>query len=107
MLADLLSKLEQTPDGDGNLLDNTIVVFTSSLGANSHSTNDIPFLIFGGANTGLQTNQVVDYSSNPRSVADVWTTMMQLMGQSDESFGQTGIINDRESNLGPLSEILI
>jgi len=106
MFADLLRKLEQAPDVNGSVLDNTIVVFLSSLGAASHSTNDIPFLLFGGANSGIQTNRVVDYRSNSRSTGDMWTTLLRLMGQTDDSFGMQGSVDGRAFNSGPLSELM-
>ncbi|MEX1223057.1 MAG: hypothetical protein WEA31_00790, partial [Pirellulales bacterium] len=37
------------PGGDGSLLDNTLLVWTNELGkGNSHTRNDIPFVMVGG-----------------------------------------------------------
>ena len=37
------------PDGDGTLLDNTLIVWTNELGkGNSHTLDDIPFVLVGG-----------------------------------------------------------
>lgn len=50
-LAYLLDRLAATPEpgGDGTLLDNTLVVWTNELGkGNSHTLNDIPFVLVGG-----------------------------------------------------------
>jgi len=50
-LAYLLKKLESTPEPGqaGSMLDNTLVVWTNELGkGNSHTLNDIPFLLAGG-----------------------------------------------------------
>jgi hypothetical protein len=47
----LVQKLADTrePGGDGSLLDNTTIVWTNELGkGNSHTHNDIPFLLVGG-----------------------------------------------------------
>jgi hypothetical protein len=107
MLADLLAKLEATPDVGGTVLDNTIVVFTSCSGRYWHETDDLPFLVFGGKNSGLKTNQVVNYSSAKRTTGDMWTTIMQLMGQPDQTFGKTGFIKDRPFNNGPLREMMV
>lgn len=107
MLADLLSKLSQTPDGADSVLDNTIVVFTSNLGNTWHSTNDIPFLVFGGRNTGLDTHKVLLYDNRRRSTADFWSAIMHLMGEPVDSFGQTGSVDGRLLNRGPLSEMFL
>jgi hypothetical protein len=50
-LAYLAKRLEETPepDGQGSLLDNTLIVWTNELGqGNSHTRNNIPFVLVGG-----------------------------------------------------------
>lgn len=50
-LAYLARRLSETPEpgGDGSLLDNTLIVWTNELGkGNSHTRNDIPFVMVGG-----------------------------------------------------------
>lgn len=50
-LAYLAQRLADTPEpnGDGSLLDNTLIVWTNELGkGNSHTRNDIPFVMVGG-----------------------------------------------------------
>ena len=50
-LAYLVRKLDETPEpgGEGSLLDNTLLVWTNELGkGNSHTLNDIPFVLIGG-----------------------------------------------------------
>lgn len=108
MVADLLRKLEAIPEGDGNVLDNTVVVLTSSLGSSSHDTNNLPFLLFGGSNSGLATGQTVDYrDSTPRSLGDMWNTCQTLMGLPPAPFGyDAGDVDGRPFNTGPLDELL-
>ena len=50
-LAYLVKRLAETdePGGEGSLLDNTLLVWTNELGkGNSHTLNDIPFVLIGG-----------------------------------------------------------
>jgi hypothetical protein len=50
-IAHLARRLAETPEpgGDGSLLDNTLVVWTNELGkGNSHTLDDIPFVLVGG-----------------------------------------------------------
>ena len=50
-LAYLAQRLSETPEpnGEGSLLDNTLIVWTNELGkGNSHTRNDIPFVMVGG-----------------------------------------------------------
>src|SRR5712691_2761909 len=45
----LLDKLKSTPDGDGSLLDHTMIVYGSSLSdANAHTHHDLPTVLVGG-----------------------------------------------------------
>jgi len=49
-LAYLVNKLDKTPEpnGEGTLLDNTLVVWTNELGkGNSHTLNDVPLVLIG------------------------------------------------------------
>ena len=48
--AKLLQKLKDTPDGDGNLLDNTLVVYGSAMGnSNMHNHKRCPLFFAGHA----------------------------------------------------------
>ena len=50
LLAYFLKKMKETPDGDGNMLDNSLVFWTSNMGnANQHSHVNIGSLLVGGA----------------------------------------------------------
>ena len=61
----LINRLDQVPDMDGTLLDNTIVVYVSELGNGNHSPEYCPFLVFGGGNTGaLRPGRYLKYPQN-------------------------------------------
>lgn len=56
-IAHLAKKLADTPEpgGDGSLLDHTTIVWTNELGkGNSHTLNDIPFVLLGGGLDGIK-----------------------------------------------------
>jgi hypothetical protein len=51
LLAYFLKKMKETPDGDGSMLDNSLVLWTSNMGnANQHSHVNVGSLLVGGAN---------------------------------------------------------
>lgn len=61
-LAYLAQRLAETkePDGRGTLLDNTLIVWTNELGqGNSHTLDNIPFVLVGGG-LGFQMGQALD-----------------------------------------------
>jgi hypothetical protein len=55
MLAYFLEKLRSTPDGDGNLLDHSVVLYGSSMSnGNQHDHDPLPIVVAGGASGQLQ-----------------------------------------------------
>src|SRR5947199_4568304 len=62
MFAYLLKKLKETPDGDGTLLDHSMVLFGSSLSeSNIHTHDDLPIVLAGGAGGQLKGNRHLVY----------------------------------------------
>ena len=55
LLAYFLDKLRNTPDGDGNLLDHSMVLYGSPMGdSNIHDHKRLPLFLAGHANGGLK-----------------------------------------------------
>lgn len=53
MFADLLQRLSSTPDGDGSLLDHSLMLYGSSLSdGNQHRHDDLPIVLAGGPFSG-------------------------------------------------------
>ncbi len=108
-IGELLDTLAATPDGpDTSLLDNTLVVWVSSLRHSSHSTSDLPVLLVGDLQGTLRSGRRVDYQpGGSRSLGDLWTTLLQAMGAPDTHFGwNTGSgAGGRPLNSGPLTEL--
>lgn len=94
-VAYLLEKLDSIPEGDGTLLDNTLVVWGRELGATSHRLERVPFVMAGGARGALRTGRFLDFDRQPH--AKLLVSIGQLMGLDIESIG------DREPNSGGLA----
>jgi hypothetical protein len=65
----LAKRLAETPDpgGDGSLLDQTTIVWTNELGeGNSHSRNDIPWVLVGGG-LGFTTGRSLSFPGVPHN----------------------------------------
>ncbi len=59
LLANFLKKMKETPDGDGTMLDNSLVFWTSNMGnANQHSHVNVGALMVGGAGGRHKTGAV-------------------------------------------------
>jgi hypothetical protein len=64
LLAYFLDKLQKTPDGDGTLLDHSLVLYGSGLGdGNQHDPRDLPVLVAGG---GSGSTRAASTSARPK-----------------------------------------
>ncbi len=78
-LADTLVQMQNTPDVQGSLLDNTLVVFFNEVSdGNSHGIDKMPVAMFGGKNLGLQTGQHLHF--NNAWMNDVWSAVAGAFG---------------------------
>jgi hypothetical protein len=63
-----LNKLRNTQDGNGSLLDHSIVLFGSSLSdANYHIHNDVPIVVAGGGSGQINSGRHLKYNGDPLS----------------------------------------
>ena len=80
MFAYLLEKLKATPDGDGTLLDRSLVLFGSSISeSNIHTHDDLPIVLAGGANGQLKGNRHLVYSRET-PLNNIFLNMFDLAG---------------------------
>jgi hypothetical protein len=96
MFAYLLDKLKQTPDGDGTLLDHSLVLFGSSLSeSNIHTHDDLPIVLAGSANGQLKGNRHLAYRKET-PLNNLFLNMFDLAGLPHvEGFGDsTGRLTD-------------
>ncbi|RYZ06752.1 MAG: DUF1552 domain-containing protein [Myxococcales bacterium] len=79
MFAKFLAHLDSVPEGNGTLLDNSLVVWGSELAkGNSHSFEKMPFVVAGGAAGKLQTGRYLQYDQVPHN--RLLVSLAQLMG---------------------------
>jgi hypothetical protein len=98
-VAHLAQRLAATPEpgGDGSLLDHTTILWTNELGeGNSHSHDDIPWLLVGGG-LGFKTGRAVQFPGVSHN--RLLVTLARAMGhESLASFGNPDYCGD-----GPLA----
>lgn len=84
-LAYLLRRLDAVPEGDGTLLDNTLVLAVNELSrGNSHSLADMPFILAGGGG-GLVGGRHLTYDGASHN--DLLVGILHLLGLESASFG--------------------
>jgi len=97
-IAYFANKLKNTPEpnGSGSMLDNTLLVWTNELGkGNSHTLDNIPFVLIGGGNF-LKTGKSHKFPKVPHN--RLLMTFAHCFGHEIKSFGNPDYCKD-----GPLS----
>jgi hypothetical protein len=88
-LAYFLDKLKATPDGEGNLLDHSVVIYGSSMSnGNQHDHDPLPILVAGGASGQLKGGRhIVMPAHTPMS--NLMLALLDKMGVHQDSFGDS------------------
>jgi hypothetical protein len=110
LIAKLVRKLEGVPEGDGTMMDNTAILYTSDGGYTHHSDGDKwPWVIVGGAGGRLKTGRLVMYpgegSADNRSINALFCTLLHAAGAPREHFNLDGP-RKAVDRPGPLPELL-
>jgi hypothetical protein len=92
LFAGFVKKLKTTPDGDGTLLDHTMIVYGSGLSdGNKHTHDDLPVLIVGRGG-GLRLNRHIVYPKDT-PMTNLYLTLLDRLGVPAEQLGDsTGAI---------------
>ncbi|MEO8100223.1 MAG: DUF1552 domain-containing protein [Acidobacteriota bacterium] len=89
LLAGFLAKLKATPDGDGNLLDHSLILFGSCLSnSNIHNHDPLPVLTAGGAGGKFKTGQHLKFAENT-PMANLLVNVMHAVDIPMESIGDS------------------
>jgi hypothetical protein len=95
----LLGKLHATPDGDGTLLEHSMITYGSGLSdGNAHDHSNLPLVLAGRGGGRLKPGRFVKYSTET-PMANLFVAMLDTMGVPIESLG------DNNGELGYLSDI--
>jgi len=84
-----LAKLKETPDGDGTLLDNSLVLYGSSLSdGNEHNFDPLPVLLMGGAAGKLEGGRHLAYAPHT-PMSNLLLAMLHKLDVPAESIGDS------------------
>jgi hypothetical protein len=84
-----LEKLKNTPDGDGNLLDHSLVLYGSPLGdSNAHNHKRVPVFLAGHANGKVKGNLHVR-CKDTTPMANILLTVLNKSGMHLDSIGDS------------------
>jgi hypothetical protein len=89
--AKFAGKLQSLPDGEGNMLDNAILLFGSNMSdSNLHNHFPLPTAIVGGGAGRIKGNRHLRYPDKT-PIADMHLTILDRIGVPMESFGDSSM----------------
>ena len=87
----LVERLKAIDEGGSSLLDNSVLMFASSLfDGDAHSADQLPIVLAGKAGGALQTGRILDYldkGNDNRRACSLFLSLMDLMGVQLDRFG--------------------
>jgi len=87
-LAYLARKLDAIQEGPRTLLDNTMLLYCSSMLTGNHEARQLPVLLLGGGGGRIQGGRVLDYREKPeRQMCRLYLSMMDKMNVRLPQFG--------------------
>lgn len=82
----LIEKMKQVPEGDGTLLDNSLVVWVNELGkGNSHTRNNVPYVIAGNGGGAWRNGRYLTFEDDPHN--NFLVSLCRAMGVQTDTFG--------------------
>jgi hypothetical protein len=93
--ARFLKRMASTQDGDGTLLDHSILVFGSNMSnSDMHNNDPLPIAVFGHAYGKIKGGQHLHYPQDT-PLANLWLTLLQRAGIPIETHGiSTGVLSE-------------
>jgi hypothetical protein len=107
MLVKLMESLESMPEGNGTMMDNTLIVYSSNNADKQHTNGaNWPFILLGHCSGRLKTGQYTQLEGK-RPINDLYTTLLHAIGAPRDRFNmdknQAGIL---ASKVGPIEELM-
>ena len=103
LIAEMADKLQAMPEGNGTMLDNTLIVYLSD-GGNAHhgGTEEVPRVLVGGRNILRNQGRFLQYpaygQAGHQTAASLYLTMLHGIGKPQHQFGRI------DANLGNMAD---
>jgi len=89
LFAYFLEKLSKTPDGDGSLLEHSMVLYGSGMSdGNQHNHTDLPIVVAGGASGRLKGGRHIRHPKNT-PMANLLVAMLDTLEIPTDKFGDS------------------
>ena len=88
LFAGFIAKLKATPDGDGSLLDHSMIVYGSGLSdGNRHTHEDLPLLVVGNGGGFRRAEHIAYTKGTPMN--NLFLTLLDRMGVHEDQVGDS------------------
>ncbi len=109
-IAGLVKRLESVPEGDGTMMDNTVIVYTSDAAETHHSSgNEWPFVLVGNLGGRLRSGRFIEYPAfgepGNRSINALYCSLLHAASKPRAHFNLEGPTKEVDKP-GPLDELL-
>jgi hypothetical protein len=99
-MAYLAQKLDQMPEGEGTVLDNTCLMFMSNMfSGTKHDNKKVPIITAGGLGGTLKTGRVLDYSDRSEDEKKLCSFYLGIMDRMDVKLDHFGDSDQRLADL--------
>jgi hypothetical protein len=89
-LAYIAGKLDQVQEGERTLLDNSMLLFCSSMMTGNHNNDQLPVVLVGRGGGQIQTGRILDYLGKPnRKMCSLYLSLMDKAGIRLDRFGDS------------------
>jgi len=114
LIAKMAQRLESIPEGDGNMLDNTVIVYMSDAPDTHHSTGyEWPLAIVGNLKGKMKLGgRYINFPGYGKpghhTVGSLYTTFLNCVGQRQQTFGHLDPDLDKKAmQTGPLAQLMV
>ena len=112
LIARTIRKLRAVPEGDGTMMDNTLIVYLSDAAEGHHSRCwEWPMVLIGNLGGKLRSGRYLEWpghgADGHKHIGNLYTTFLNAVGDHREFFGQMDPLMGRDvDQRGPCEELL-
>jgi len=89
-MAYFADQLRKTPDGDGTLLDHSLILYGTNMGdSNQHLHYDVPHILVGGASGQLKGGRHLAFESKTTTTGNLLLSIANMFGVRQDSIGDS------------------
>ena len=106
MLVKLMKSLESVPEGNGTMMDNTLIVYTSNNADKQHTNGSTwPFILLGNCSGRLKTGRFIQFDRT-RPINALYTTILHAIGSPCDRYNMDkSSARKYDSGTGPLEQL--